>query len=295
MSESSDSGMAIADNTATPRILGDMLIAAREQRNLTVEDIANRLRLSPRQVKALESDDFAALPEAMITRGFIRNYARLLEIDPEPLLDIYRNTAPSQGLYALSIQSANIQISANHKRPWLLYVIGSFLVVALAVAWLLYFDNSPVRIAKHKAAAAAKVVETMGEVTEPLPIPALPAAEREPELAVPADQVQNPAVAVITGNDQPAAAVAKPPAALAASHGRLKFIFSDHTWVSVMDKDNKEIFNKSKAAGSEDSVEGQPPFKVVIGNVTGSQLLYNDKPVDLVPYTKLNVAHITLE
>ena len=75
----------------------------------------------------------------------------------------------------------------------------------------------------------------------------------------------------------------------------LKFTFSDHTWVSVTDRNNKEIFNKTKPAGSEDIVQGQPPFKVIIGNVSGSKLVFNDKPVDLVPYTKLNVAHLTLE
>ncbi|HEY8119214.1 MAG TPA: RodZ domain-containing protein [Methylophilaceae bacterium] len=293
MAEIEDNSMVIADEMQAPAMLGAVLASARAERNFSIEDIANRLRLSSRQVIALENDDFAALPEAMITRGFIRNYARLLDIDPDPLLDIYRNTAPSQGPRAITIQSANIPISSNDRRPWLVYIVASLIVVALALVWLLYFDNSSVRITKHKPTEPAKIVENKGEVIEPLPVAALSAAEREPDSVNPQ---QNPVAAVITGNDKPVSSdAAKQSPVAETTSAKLKFIFSDHTWVSVTDKDNKEIFNKTKAAGSMDSVEGQPPLKVVIGNVAGSQLLYNDKPVDLVPYTKLNVAHITLE
>lgn len=300
-------------------LLGVLLQNAREQHGLSIDDISNRLRLSPRQIKALESDDFAALPEAMITRGFIRNYARLLGLDAEPLLQAYRAFVPSSDSpRAISIQSENILISGSNKRPWLMYMLASLVIALLVGAWLVYVDYVPEKSTQQAAkpgpstktevAAEPGATTESGTYTESLPMAALPAAERAqedtapavaeaPSPAVAAPQVAKPVpatpavagVAVTTSNPS------NPAPASNKTLAKLKFTFSDHTWVSVTDRNNKEIFNKTKAAGSEDTVEGEPPFKVVIGNVAGSKLVFNDKPVDLAPYTKLNVAHLTLE
>ena len=48
-------------------------------------------------------------------------------------------------------------------------------------------------------------------------------------------------------------------------------------------------------AGSAQSVSGQPPLRLVVGNATGVRLLYNDRSIDLAPYTQVDVARLTLE
>lgn len=300
-------------------LLGVLLQNAREQHGLSIDDISNRLRLSPRQIKALENDDFAALPEAMITRGFIRNYARLLGMDAEPLLQAYRAFVPSSDSpRAISIQSENILISGSNKRPWLMYMLASLVIALLVGAWLIYVDYVPERptqqaakpapSAKSEAATEPGTATESGTYTESLPMAALPAAERAqedttpavaatPSPAAPAPQDVKPAptTPTVAGVAATTSSASNPASAGDKMLAKLKFTFSDHTWVSVTDRNNKEIFNKTKPAGSEDAVEGQPPFKVIIGNAAGSKLLFNDKPVDLAPYTKLNVARLTLE
>jgi cytoskeleton protein RodZ len=46
--------------------------------------VAQSLKLGPRQVAALENEDWQSLPGNTMIRGFVRNYARLLNIDVEP-------------------------------------------------------------------------------------------------------------------------------------------------------------------------------------------------------------------
>src|SRR3569623_1232196 len=65
---------------------GALLAACRQERGWTVEQVASQLNLAPRQIAALESDDYSALPGMAIVRGFIRAYAKLLKIDPSPML-----------------------------------------------------------------------------------------------------------------------------------------------------------------------------------------------------------------
>ena len=64
-----------------PFSAGGALREAREKLGLSVADVSNRLKFAPRQIEALEADDFARLPEIAFVRGFMRSYAKLLQIE----------------------------------------------------------------------------------------------------------------------------------------------------------------------------------------------------------------------
>src|SRR5512135_405358 len=66
--------------------IGQILRGAREARGVTLDDAAVRLRLMHRQIEAMERNDFESLGQPVFARGFVRNYARLLGLAPEPLL-----------------------------------------------------------------------------------------------------------------------------------------------------------------------------------------------------------------
>ena len=57
---------------------GAQLRAAREALGLSQEAVAQQLKLAPRQVRAIEEDDYARLPGRTFVRGFVRNYALTL-------------------------------------------------------------------------------------------------------------------------------------------------------------------------------------------------------------------------
>ncbi|MGZ8261561.1 MAG: RodZ domain-containing protein [Methylotenera sp.] len=163
-----------------PAELGEVLLAARNAKNLTQMDVFNSLRLSIKQISALENNDFDALPEPTITRGFIRNYARFLGVDAEPLLASYRMRMPGKAPTALSVRPSSHQvISGKDSQPWLKYILGSILVLLFVVAWFFYMDYMP-KPAKLSAEKAPEAVVSTAPSTEmPLPEIALPAAERQ--------------------------------------------------------------------------------------------------------------------
>ena len=76
---------------------GAQLKAQREALGWPVEQVADQLKLAPRQVIALEEGDMAALPNLAVVRGFVRAYAKVVRLDAAPLVAMIEvHPAPAQ-------------------------------------------------------------------------------------------------------------------------------------------------------------------------------------------------------
>lgn len=67
--------------------LGSILRDAREMKGLTLAEVQERIRINAQYLDALEEGAYHLLPTQVHVRGFLRNYARFLDLDPEPLLE----------------------------------------------------------------------------------------------------------------------------------------------------------------------------------------------------------------
>jgi cytoskeleton protein RodZ len=123
---------------------GGLLAAARMEKNWAVRDIAEKLKLSPKQITALENNQFDLLPKMVIVRGFIRSYAKLLKIDAEsilrllpvdqPALPLSENLKPALSTpYIESRLSLVDRQNQNHQ-----YVLGVIVLAVLIVLFLLH-------------------------------------------------------------------------------------------------------------------------------------------------------------
>jgi len=65
---------------------GDFLKAAREQRSLTVNSVAQSLNLSSEFISLIERNEFASLPASVYLKGYVRMYARLLDLDDQEVI-----------------------------------------------------------------------------------------------------------------------------------------------------------------------------------------------------------------
>jgi cytoskeleton protein RodZ len=143
-----------ATTQAFPEIdptVGDLLRAAREAKGWDCMRIAQFLRLSERQVQAMEFNDWPSLPGNTMIRGFVRNYARLVQIDSAPLMALLdKEIKPVNPAVALPLslpETAPTDLISTHNRigasPRDKLVIGGgigVLAVAVLVATLLPSD-----------------------------------------------------------------------------------------------------------------------------------------------------------
>jgi cytoskeleton protein RodZ len=120
------------------------LVAAREARGLSPEDMIRQLKLAPRQLRALEEGDWQALPGLAFTRAVLRSYGRVVGVDVGPLIG-----SASPSLQAADLKPASTLDQPMPARSMLGFGSGGggnrlawlLLVVLGVVALALFFDN----------------------------------------------------------------------------------------------------------------------------------------------------------
>lgn len=307
--------------------LGAMLRKAREARGLSVQDVSNSLRFSVKQIEALENSAFELFPDAMMTRGFIRSYAKYLEIDAEPLLAVYRSSSGEDSQKkVIAIKSSMRPVELSHESwPWLKYILATIVVLLFLLAWMIYVEFMPHQSeTSAETDAGAEHVQKSTENSIPLPPPAvpeaaLPAAERVSDMNVgeltgEVMQDSTATQATDSASSFPAKTPAEKPATTpvssgsasslsasgsadvpAASSKTISFSFTGQSWVSVKDKTGKVIYEKLGQAGAQETVTAVPPLTLVIGNATDTAVQVSGQPLDFSSNIKNNVARITLE
>lgn len=274
-------------NAATS--VGAQLREAREAQGLSVDEVATRLRLMQRQIEAMESDDFNSLGQPVFARGFVRNYARLLDVAPELFLE-QMTGAPE---VKIETTTAPVPPSSNwFASPWLLgLLVGLLLLLAVPVGlyWWLNSapEDEPVAVTS-KQDASVKPVPAKQMVPAPAPAPVVPTPAEVPPETVDATPVVTPATTVETPlvNEAPAPS---------AVRGVVKLAFGDDSWVEVKDATGRMVHRQLNKAGSQVEIQGQPPFDLVVGNAAQAQMSYNGRVIDLKPFIDVTVARFTLE
>ncbi len=98
--------------------LGQILRQARENKGLTLKEVQDQIRINPAYLQALEESDYSALPSAVHARGFLRNYARFLNLDPAPLLERYQYSQKQSMTSANGDISPDAPLSSREDQPF---------------------------------------------------------------------------------------------------------------------------------------------------------------------------------
>jgi len=273
--------------------VGQQLRAAREERGLSLAEVAQSLKLGQGQVAALENEEWQLLPGNTMIRGFVRNYARLFDLDVEQLmrgLDAARLQQKPQ-LAASAGTSATLPSPSGRRaeRRDYLAVVGGLLLLALAV--LVYFF-APLKEWQERLIEMIESRSVAPQVQRAQPAPALPTAADSAPRVAPAESVTSgsaPNATVLAAAASPSAAVA------AAGGGDLRLSFAQSAWIEVRDAMGHLVVSGMMPAGSQREVGGQAPFSLVIGNATQVTLHHRGRVIDLAPHSKGDVARLTVE
>ncbi len=290
-SDSVDKPVENVPDTLPPLSVGKTLREARLSQGMSIADVASSIKFAPRQVEALEADDFSHLPELAFVRGFVRSYARLLHLDETSLLN--ELPAAHQKLASFREDLADVPMSAAQSTrrinvAWLSGALGLALILGIGV-WLSQKDAAPQKaVTSPITIVPIEPVSSVAAVSAVAPAPVVVAASSVPAVKPAASSVvaAKPVLAL------PASAVAP---ATKLTHGRIRLVFDTESWVDIKDKYGKTIFKQVNSPNTEQWVDGRAPFSLVIGNASGVRLYYDGEEVDLDEFINVEVARLILE
>lgn len=288
--------------------LGVALRAEREARGLSPDEVADRLKISARHVRALEEADEASLPHPAYAKGFFRAYAGLMGLAQGELDEALKSLGPQEN--TIPMQTVCMSSASRHSRlsGRLLSLLLALLVIlgGLYALWssgllqrgmeMILGESSTVsRVAQPASLPETARAEPEAEALPVAPVPSLPQAAPAPQAMVAPSSLMETAAAVAaepdarpamardaaaeaagaaaplpTGNPQADAAVP----ALAEGLHQVELIATGACWVQAhADKRPARQFSLNR--GSSVTLTFEERLDLRLGNAGGVRILYD--------------------
>jgi len=307
VTDNNNNGMNETEDAEKVQSVGQALQAARLVHGMSIEDVARQLRLSARQITAIEEDDHSKFPSRTFLHGFIRNYAKLMRLDTVSFLQLMQQSLPPVSSHAISYPIEGTSFASGHKQTRSNSIIMWGAVLAsLLLIYEVYRGGgeghqTDANIEIGTIAETATKSETEAEQAEGeiQPQSQLASKSNDPDAVQLAEEAgmaqQKNDVPLLAQQVTTETAVTHEP--VKSGEGVIRFVFIEKSWVEVKEAGGKRIFSQTSPSNSEKTIYGKPPFSITIGNAANVRLVYNSKLVNLTPYTTRygGVAHLSLK
>ena len=316
-------------SAAVAATAGAKLRAAREAAGLSIDAVAHQLKLAPRQVTALEEDDWQRLPGRTFVRGFARNYARFVQLDPDAVLALLpaSDAAPALSRPTLAASPRPIgEIPAERiaKPSAARWAVPLLLLAVVAVVAYYELARPTLRlppalaslVGEHQSAQPetvsppqpARTLSAPSPTTAPKPADAMRASPAATAAPAPSNSsaagtgvtvLPTPSTDTTAANDASAAtttsANANAPTAAPAGEAPLVLTFKGTSWAEVKDAKGRVVLQMTGGAGMTQTVSAVPPLELALGNAPEVGVTFRGQTLDLSAYTRGNVARVSLQ
>lgn len=290
---------------------GRLLQSGRHKAGLSVEEVADRLKVPESYILAIESNEFEALPGLVFARGYVRSYARVLELDGNELVDHFDRFTGHSGSETTHLKAGTSLISRRPMSPLLAWG-ASLLTVILVGAGSYYewnLDNPSVSPSGVNSRQQAPVlIEPEAELEKDV----LPAVAHDSEESVNQSEgslsetgaafpeVENALPEAVSPPPEVEGAVPEANGSPYEADGSLVSLaveFAEDCWIQIKDMSGHDLYTDVHRAGSNLRLEVPSSVQVRFGNVKGvADLKFDGKKVAIkAPERGRRVASLVLE
>ena len=274
-----------------PKSVGEQLAFARSEQQLTVEQIASKLKWSARQISEIEAGNYEVFPDQSTIRGFVRTYAKILKLDSTLIVAQLSSELARLPVKAVDREDLDMPFSTgrmpwlgrqNNRSQWILAALFLLCLCMLAVfVYRLEITHAFVSVfpeEKHaELPAAVSANEDMPLATVPLSstaeqasLPAAQTGEAKPsatvEVAVPKQPLPVVAEPAAPVNPKPVEKINPPATVATENEGLLEFNFKQDSWLQIKRLDGTIVISRLYKAGSQETVNVNSALNIVIGN-----------------------------
>lgn len=304
---------------------GERLKNARLAKEFDLARMADRLHLTVDMVEALECDDYSEMPARVFVRGYIRNYARVVELPADSVVGQFDQLWPEDEQMVRINKAPHLPADSRPAKNWAAAMTWLLAIAGLAlflVWWQGYLDRftapldgspatqdslqappqpgdaglalpaQPAEASEGAEPAEPALLQGSGELQLPRPLPLEPPvvdsqAPVEPQVTAVQPTVEAEPVA------EPEQASTVAAQAEAPAGPVVTVSFSEDCWVDIRDSSRSFRLFGTMRKGSQKVLEGEPPYKMVLGNAAAVSVLVDGEPFDLTPYSKDNIARLS--
>jgi len=294
---------------------GQILSDARKRAGLTQLEVAEKLNFRLTLVNEIENEVFDSnLPETF-NRGYLRNYAKLVNVSQEDVMASYEqlNVAKAQASELQSFSKGTEKLAESNRIMWVSYIILAVLIGSSVVWWMQNNTiqdqalKDEVQITTSKAddkenqqpealsnntetAISTFDVENIDnkvEVEQPLATSAVPNQE-DTNTDAPIPEVNE--TSITETKNTPETQLNAPEVILT----NVTFTFSGDCWVNISDATGERIAWGVKKLGYIMKISGQAPFSVTLGKPELVTINFADENIDMSQFNAGNIAKFTL-
>ncbi|KRG42835.1 hypothetical protein ARC20_10470 [Stenotrophomonas panacihumi] len=269
---------------------GQYLREAREAAGLTVDQVATQLRMPVQVVRSLEQEDWQRLGAPVFVRGQLRSYARLLNVNLEPLLQQARlESIEPVKLVSHAHTPRGRRLLESFARRAVYVVITGVLVVPIWYAIRSVPGESP-----RSNTASLDVVPgeaAAGSVASEQAADSAAAPGTSPAATTPATDAPKPATQT---TPYIASLTPMPRSATAPSGAGLSLHFTGESWIEILAPDGSVVDKGLVRAGEDRSYEAGRVGRVKLGNATAVEVQQGGSIVDVKPFQRANVARFAV-
>ena len=295
-----------ANNDLTDSSPGVRLRHVREKNKWSVKHIADRLFLDMHVIEALEADNYDGLPPTIFVRGYLRNYAKLLELSPESIMESFERLQEQPKDSSITPQKQKKQTSSHDIGQSIITGIVIVTLITL-VAWAglrFYPPNpalspnpelqTPIASAPQEATSSLKTwsdqqIENNTSLISRLDTDTTFNQPSEPPARVlTTGIVSQPTNDDVTTNLTPPAEPDTPEEEITPTEDprMLSVHFKARTWIRITDNTGKKLYEGISNSGKVLPLEGTPPFYLKVGNLDGVDIEYQDEIKDIKTFPK---------
>ena len=321
--------MLQAEQPSTSLSAGQMLRAAREARGIHLALLSVNLKVSVRQLEALEADRYDVFKGTTFVRALAQSVCRQLKINPEPVLQALPRGDAQKMLEPIALEAHRTTVvTATRSGVGLgfprqvLALAALMLAGAGALIWWPGSTHDVLRMAEVIQDSAQAAVP-MGQASDPVevvtaaasaelpaasavPVP-VPTVVAKPQAAASATPVAAAPVAVkpLAPASSPMPAVMKPaePAsevsasqpAMTSKEAPLLIKVSSDVWITVRDNHGQTLIRRQVKAGEIVKMDITPPLFVYAGRADAVELRWRGKPMNLQPHTQNNEVRLLIK
>lgn len=266
-----EASVAINEEVTKPEVTkpeispGSILRQAREENNLSVGHVGDRLCLDIRVIEGLENDNYEKLPSTIFIRGYLRSYAKLLEIPEEPIIDgfdrIHKLQEPKTIIPTPKIKPQT-QATSLDLWPKLVSILLVITVIVLMVIWQFYPNEEeeiPVaELPTHTNPWANENAVSPNENNNGT-------NNATATTVVSKDNTQTGTVIETTSESQEVTEAIEETPPVELDH-TLTVHFKRRVWMRINDSDGKQLYEGIGNKNQVLPVKGTPPYKIKVGN-----------------------------